>query len=72
MCNECRQTVCHPLCPNATEPKVMGRCAKCGDDLREDYVYYTDNENNKFCSDDCAMEYHGIKFKEWGREEEEW
>lgn len=72
MCNECRQMPCHPLCPNAPEPKVRGRCRQCEKEMREDYVYYIDNEDNKFCSDDCALEYHGIKFKEWDCEEEGW
>ena len=30
--------------------------------------YYTDNDNNKFCSEDCALEYHGIESKEWDYE----
>ena len=70
MCSECWQTPCHPRCPNAPEPKVRGQCKQCGEDLREDYEYYTDNDDNKFCSDDCALEYHGIKSKEWEKEEE--
>lgn len=72
MCIECRQTPCHPRCPNAPEPKVRGRCEQCGEELREDYEYYTDNKDNKFCSDDCVKEYHGIKSKEWDYKEEEW
>ena len=71
MCRECGYIPCHPRCPNAIEPMVRGRCVHCYIDLREDYEYYTDNEGNKFCSDDCALEYHGIKSKEWGEREEE-
>jgi hypothetical protein len=44
---------------------VRGHCEQCGDELREDYEYYTDNEDNTFCSDDCAVKYHGIESKEW-------
>ena len=55
----------HPRCPNAPEPKVRGYCEQCGEELREDYEYYTDNDNNKFCSQDCAVEYCGIHRKEW-------
>ncbi len=70
MCEYCYySTGHHPLCPNAPEPKIKGRCEWCGEELREDYEYYTDNENNKFCSVDCALEYHGIEYREWGEEE---
>lgn len=69
MCSECRQTPCHPRCPNALEPPIRGYCEHCKGQLREDYEYYTDNEDNKFCSEDCALEYHGIKYKEWEEEE---
>ena len=65
MCDECWQTPCHPRYPNSPTPKVRGRCKQCGDVLREDYEYYSDNYNNKFCSDVCAIEYHGIKLNEW-------
>ena len=61
----------HPRCPNAPEPKVRGNCKQCGEELREDYEYYTDKEKNIFCSDDCAKEYNGIESKEW-EDEEEW
>lgn len=72
MCSECRQYPCHPQCPNAPEPKVRGYCEQCGEELREDYEYYTDNEDNKFCSDDCAIKYHGIKSEEWDCYEDDW
>lgn len=68
MCNICFSSPCLSRCPNAPEPKVRGYCEQCGDQLREDYEYYTDNDNNKFCSEDCALEYHGIESKEWDYE----
>ena len=71
MCSECWQTPCHPRCPNAPEPKVRGHCKQCGGELREDYEYYTDNYDNKFCSEDCGTEYHGIESKEW-EDEDNW
>ncbi len=71
MCEICHSSPCLNLCPNAPEPKTRGRCEQCGAELREDYEYYTDNEDNKFCSDDCALEYHGIKSKEW-EDEDNW
>lgn len=55
----------HQRCPNTPETKVMGYCEKCDDELIKDYEYYTDSNNKKFCSDDCAIEYHGIRSKEW-------
>ena len=70
MCRECRQFPCHPRCPNAPDPRVRGRCEQCGDELREDYEYYIDNNDNKFCSDDCALEYYGIKSMEWDYDED--
>ena len=71
ICSECWQSPCHPLCPNAPESKVRGYCEQCGEKLREDYEFYIDNEDNKFCSEDCALEYHGIKSKEWDYEEDD-
>ena len=71
MCDICLSGgKCHPRCPNAPEPKTRGCCEQCGAKLREDYEYYTDNEDSKFCSEDCALKYHGIKSKEWDYEEE--
>jgi hypothetical protein len=65
MCDECRQHPCHPRCPNAPDPpiKEIGECAEesCGELITDDYLYYKDNENNVFCSSDCAMKYYGIE-----------
>lgn len=72
MCEYCHQYPHHPLCPEAPEPKIRGHCKYCYVDLREDYEYFTDSFDNKFCSDDCAMKYHGIKSKEWEKEEGYW
>lgn len=68
MCSECMRHPCHPQCPNSNEPKVIGYCEECGDRLREDYEYYTDNEGSKFCTRECAIKYHGIESKEWDYE----
>ena len=35
MCQECRQTPCHPQCPNAPEPAVVWTCDNCGYEIRE-------------------------------------
>ena len=50
----------HPQCPNCEYHKV-GTCDKCGEDLYEEYEIWTDEDGNKFCSEDCAKDYHGIK-----------
>lgn len=65
MCVECRQIPCNSKCPNAPNPKVRGYCQQCGEELREDYEYYTDEIGNIFCSEDCALEYYGVKPKGW-------
>ncbi|HBL82400.1 MAG TPA: hypothetical protein DD391_07375 [Clostridiales bacterium] len=70
MCFICRQTPCHPRCPNATPPKVRGTCADCGEDLTEDYTYYTDGNGQTFCSEECACRANGIKEAQW--EDEAW
>lgn len=61
MCSECRQTPCHPRCPNAPEPKIAEQCKQCGEELQEGYEYYTDYDNNKFCSVECALYFYDIK-----------
>ena len=71
MCKECLQTPCDSRCPNAPEPNVMGRCAQCGEELREDYEYYIDNFDNEFCCEDCALEYYGVEVKVWQLKEDE-
>lgn len=61
MCDECLQSPCHPRCPNADQPEYF-RCAMCGMEIIDD-VFYTDNEFNYFCSESCALEFHGIEAK---------
>lgn len=72
MCEICRSIgACVSRCPNAQDPKIMGYCKKCSYELREDYEYYTDNDGNKFCSEECAIKFHGIESKEWDIDEME-
>lgn len=71
MCEICRNHPCLSRCPNAPEPKIMGFCLQCSEELREDYEYSKDNEGNKFCSDECAIKYHGIESEKWDYEEME-
>ena len=60
MCDICRQFSCHPQCPNYKCHKV-GACDKCGEDLYKEYKIWIDEDGNKFCSKDCAIDYYGIK-----------
>lgn len=65
VCEICHSSPCLSRCPNSPNPKVRGYCEQCGEELREDYEYCTDNQDNKFCSDDCVKEYYGIRTEEW-------
>lgn len=51
--------------PDVSDPETRGICQCCGEELREDYTYFSDNEGNTYCSKDCAAEYHGIVETEW-------
>jgi len=43
------------------EVRVLGVCAECQNDIMDDVEdYYCDEDGNYFCSDECAMIYHGI------------
>ncbi|MCH5298042.1 MAG: hypothetical protein J1E85_10305 [Ruminococcus sp.] len=65
MCEMCRSHPCDPMCPNASEPEIMGVCANCDEELRADCTYFSDFSDNVFCSKECAIEYHEIEEKEW-------
>lgn len=39
MCMECRQTPCHPQCPNYTPLKTNYYCSICEDGIYEDDQY---------------------------------
>ena len=60
MCDICRHYPCHPQCPNS-EPKRICCCEQCGEEIYEGYEIWTDYDGDKFCSEACAKEYHGIK-----------
>ena len=60
MCKICGYTDCHPHCPNYECNKV-NTCDKCGGDIYKEYTYWIDNDENIFCSEDCANDYYGIK-----------
>lgn len=65
ICEICQQAICPPRCPNYDEPKTKGECIYCRKELKEGCEYYKDNEDNYFCSEGCAIEWHGIELKEW-------
>ena len=60
MCEVCGSTHCVSSCPNYM-PKVIGRCEKCGEHIYDNGAIWIDDNNNKFCSEECAEEYYGIK-----------
>ena len=35
MCEICRQTPCHNMCPNAEQKKAVGTCSVCGGEIIE-------------------------------------
>ena len=57
-------------CPNANPPKIHGYCPVCYKALRDDYTYYVDNDSNIFCSEECAVKFHGIIETEWEDDDE--
>lgn len=60
MCEYCRQHPCPAGCPNAA-PKVIGHCDQCDLELLKNHLYYKDNADNFFCSEECALEFYGVK-----------
>ena len=65
MCKICLSNPCLSRCPNSPKPKIIGHCKYCCVFLREDYEYFTDKDNNSFCSEECALKYHDVKPTEW-------
>ena len=56
--------------PEAPEPRVMGECFNCKDELREDYTYFRDDEDNTFCCAECALEFYGLRATEWPEDDD--
>lgn len=65
MCEVCRSTPCNPMCPNAPQVPVMGHCRACNAELRYDYTYFRDTNDDIFCSRECAELFYGITEEEW-------
>jgi len=64
-CQYCNKYPHDIHCPNAPDPKIHGFCPICFEPLFDGYQDWIDNENNYFCSKECACKYHGIEEKEW-------
>ncbi len=59
MCDICHSVPCRARCPNAAA-KTVEICAFCHSGIEEGDRFFTDKYGNTFCSDDCALEFHGI------------
>lgn len=58
MCDICRQSPCHPRCPNAPGPKPVFVCSGCGQDIYEGEDYW-DVLGEQFC-EDCIDQARGV------------
>ena len=51
MCEICHRSPCHPRCPNASDPPVVGLCTNCGHEIYDgDDGYYV---NDEWWCEDC-------------------
>ena len=41
-------------------PRIIGACELCEEELWDGQEIWTDDEGNRFCSEECAKEFHGI------------
>ena len=55
MCQECRQSPCHPRCPNAPDPQPVFICSGCGKDILDgdDYWEILGEQLCESCIDDA-------------------
>lgn len=51
MCEICRQTPCHPRCPNAKSPKIMGICSICRGAIESGEEIYQVSEDEAIHAD---------------------
>lgn len=59
MCDICRQTPCHPMCPNAEDPEPVLTCSVCGEGLHEGDEYY-DGPEGAVCPS-CLHDMDGVE-----------
>ncbi len=50
MCSECRQSPCHPSCPNAPEPEPVFICDNCDEGIYDGEQVY-EIGGHKYCED---------------------
>ena len=62
MCDICRQTPCHPRCPEAPEPDAIYICECCGDGIYAGDGYY-DFLDGIWC-EECVREQYRIAEEE--------
>lgn len=56
MCEICRQTPCHPSCPNARNEMSEIRCDRCGTQLLVGEDFFEDVEGMNLC-EDCFYDF---------------
>lgn len=54
MCSECRQSPCHPRCPNAEEPPIYSKCEICGEPIYDGDEFYQIDDHD-YC-ESCVFE----------------
>jgi hypothetical protein len=61
LCIECLKDPCDPRCPNAEQPKIIGRCKYCSSEI---YDYqkevYGQAGVGLFCNLDCVLAFNDI------------
>lgn len=65
MCDICRYSPCDSNCPNAPPNPIIYHCTQCDELIRQGDIYYTDCNDNKFCSEECVFKYYDIEEVEW-------
>ena len=57
MCSICGFSICPSSCPNTPEPRAVGICDSCGEDILEgdEYVEIGTEEYHKGCLEDNAL-----------------
>ena len=70
MCEECRQTPCHPRCPNSAPLKAAHYCSICGGGIYEGDEYI-ENLDDEYAHWDCIdgtrelLEFLDCEVKTW-------
>ena len=56
MCDICRQSPCHPQCPNAPDPPTVYVCKSCGDPIvvGDEYYEFDGDYYHEECFEDNA------------------